>query len=46
MEEKEVQFYKLLNKYNELEYGEGSKSKSYSFFGFVFLFSIALIMNR
>ena len=45
MEEKEVQFYKLLNKYNELEYGEGSKSKSYSFFGFVFLFSIALIMN-
>ena len=45
MNDIEIKYYRLLNKYNELEYGNGTGSKLRSFASFCFLFLISIIMN-
>ena len=45
MSDIEIKYYRLLNKYNELEYGNGTGSKLRSFASFCILFSLAVIMN-
>lgn len=45
MSDIEIKYNRLLNKYNELEYGNGIGSKLRSFTSFCILFSLAVIMN-
>ena len=45
MNDVENRFYKLLNSYNDLEYGSHKGSKMSSFFAFLFLFVLGLFLD-